>query len=90
METAPDAVSGLARARYGSRFPEGVPNFEPRGVPINDHAPTLRAAPVAVRLPNSRNAWLADGDFARKMACSGPPLRDLLSERSLRQGHGQA
>src|SRR5687768_8219528 len=44
MEKAPDAIVGLARELGREvRFPEGVPNFEPRDVRITERAPILRA-----------------------------------------------
>ena len=45
MEKAPDAIAGLARELGRQlRFPEGVPNFEPRDVRITERAAILRAA----------------------------------------------
>ena len=45
MERAPDAIVRFAR-ELGQpvRFPEGVPNFQPRDVRITELAPILRAA----------------------------------------------
>lgn len=43
METAPDAIAGLARELgYDVRFPEGVPNFEPRDIRITERGAILR------------------------------------------------
>ncbi len=45
MEKAPDAIAGLARELGRQlRFPEGVPNFQPRDVRITERAAILRAA----------------------------------------------
>ena len=45
MEKAPDAISRFARALGAPlRFPEVVPNAEPRDVRISERAPVLRAA----------------------------------------------
>ena len=45
MEKAPDAIAGLARELgLQFRFPEGVPNFQPRDVRITERAAILRAA----------------------------------------------
>ena len=45
MEKAPDAIAGLARELgLQLRFPEGVPNFQPRDVRITERAAILRAA----------------------------------------------
>ena len=45
MEKAPDAIVALARELGREvRFPEGVPNFEPRDVRITERAPILRAS----------------------------------------------
>lgn len=58
METAPDAIVGLAR-ELGSEvgFPEGEPNFEPRDVRITDRAPILRKL-FAARLARAVDAPL--------------------------------
>jgi putative SOS response-associated peptidase YedK len=62
MEKAPDAIAGLAR-RMGVtvRFPEGVPNAEPRDLRITDKAPILRlnAAMGEVELVERRWSWPA-------------------------------
>ena len=58
MEKAPDAILGLARELGREvRFPEGVPNFEPRDVRISERAPVLRAGEGVVELVERRWSW---------------------------------
>jgi putative SOS response-associated peptidase YedK len=66
MERAPDAVMRLAREMgVPIRFPQGVPNAQPRDVRITERAPILRAAtepdaePGAVELIERRWSWPA-------------------------------
>jgi putative SOS response-associated peptidase YedK len=60
LETAPDTISGMV-TQLGAqlRFPEGVPNFQPRMVRITERAPLLRAGagPGAVELVERRWSW---------------------------------
>lgn len=45
MEKAPDAIVALARELGREvRFPEGMPNAQPRDVRITERAPLLRAS----------------------------------------------
>lgn len=59
MEKAPDAVVGLARELGRQlRFPDGVPNFQPRDVRISERAPILRSASDgALELVERRWSW---------------------------------
>ena len=60
MEKAPDAIVSLARELgFGVRFPEGVPNFQPRDVRITERAPILRGAPEDLELVERRWSWPA-------------------------------
>ena len=59
MEKAPDAIAGLARELGRQlRFPEGVPNFQPRDVRITERAAILRAAgDEDIELVERRWSW---------------------------------
>ena len=59
MEKAPDAIVGLARELGREvRFPDGVPNFQPRDVRITERAPMLRsAADGTLELVERRWSW---------------------------------
>ena len=59
MEKAPDAIAGLARELgLQFRFPEGVPNFQPRDVRITERAAILRAAgDEDIELVERRWSW---------------------------------
>ena len=59
LEKGPDAIARLARAMGGQvRFPEGIPNFQPRDIRITEMAPILRAEPNgAIELVERRWSW---------------------------------
>lgn len=62
MEKAPDAVASLARQMgLPLRFPEGVPNAEPRDVRITERAPMVRAGAEGFELVERRWSWPAPG-----------------------------
>ena len=66
LEKGPDAIRKIFEdAQITLRFPEGIPNFEPReDIRITDRAPILRAAtdqPGAVELVQRRWSWPAPG-----------------------------
>jgi putative SOS response-associated peptidase YedK len=60
LETAPDAIVGMVTALGAQlRFPDGVPNFQPRDVRITERAPLLRggAGPGDLELVERRWSW---------------------------------
>ncbi len=60
LETAPDAIAAVVREMgLALRFPEGVPNFQPRAVRISERAPLLRAGtePGGLDLVERRWSW---------------------------------
>jgi putative SOS response-associated peptidase YedK len=61
MEKAPDAIVGLARELGKAiKFPDGVPNFQPRDVRITERAPILRTgSDETFELVDRRWSWPA-------------------------------
>ena len=64
LEKGPDAIRKIFEdAQITLRFPEGIPNFEPRDVRITDRAPIVRFNPQAgsAELVERRWSWPAPG-----------------------------
>lgn len=58
LETASDEIGRLIGALGAQlRFPEGIPNFQPRAVRISERAPLLRAGPGASMLELVERRW---------------------------------
>jgi putative SOS response-associated peptidase YedK len=60
LEKPPEAIRKAFAAQGGLRFPEGIPNFEPRDIRITDRAPIVRRArdgEDALELVERRWSW---------------------------------
>lgn len=80
LEKPPEAIRKAFEAEGGLRFPEGIPNFEPRDIRITDRAPIVRRA--------------ADGGdalelVARRWSWPGPTGRPVYNFRSEGRAFGE-
>ena len=81
LDTRPDAVADCSQAiGLALRFPEGIPNFEPREIRITDRAPIVRAGCRSGRVELVERRWSWPG--ADRQAGLQFPLRGPRPRRA--------